>query len=106
MISNRTIELVRMQVNIKDVVSDYATLHPSGSSFKCCCPLHHEKTPSLHINPARNTWHCFGCGEGGDDFCSLTDEEAARAMARFAEPEQISQAEVEADMGFTIITLG
>ena len=48
----------------------------------------------------------FVCGEGGDDFCSLTDEEAARAMARFAEPEQISQAEVEADMGFTIITLG
>ena len=48
----------------------------------------------------------FVCGKGGDDFCSLTDEEAARAMARFAEPEQISQAEVEADMGFTIITLG
>jgi hypothetical protein len=48
----------------------------------------------------------FVCGEGGDDFCSLTDEEAARAMDRFAEPEQISQAEVEADMGFTIITLG
>ena len=48
----------------------------------------------------------FVCDEGGDDFCSLTDEEAARAMARFAEPEQISQAEVEADMGFTIITLG
>ena len=48
----------------------------------------------------------FVCGEGGDDFCSLTDEEAARAMARFAEPEQISQAEVEADMGFTIISIG
>lgn len=48
----------------------------------------------------------FVCGEGGDDFCSLTDEESARAMERFAEPEQISQAEVEADMGFTIITLG
>lgn len=48
----------------------------------------------------------FVCGEGGDDFCSLTDEEAARAMERFAEPEQISQAEVQADMGFTIISIG
>ena len=75
MISNRTIELVRMQVNIKDVVSDYATLHPSGSSFKCCCPLHHEKTPSLHINPARNTWHCFGCGEGGDAIAFIQKKE-------------------------------
>ena len=48
----------------------------------------------------------FVCGEGGDDFCSLTDEEAARTMERFAEPEQISQAEVQADMGFTIISIG
>ena len=44
----------------------------------------------------------FVCGESYEDFCSLTDEEAASAMKRFAEPEQISQAEVEADMGFTI----
>ena len=44
----------------------------------------------------------FVCGEAYEDFCSLTDEEAASAMIRFAEPEEISQAEVEADMGFTI----
>lgn len=75
MLSNRTIELVRMQVNIKDVVSDYATLHPSSSNFKCCCPLHHEKTPSLHINPARNTWHCFGYGEGGDAIAFILKKE-------------------------------
>ena len=50
MLSNRTIELVRLQVNIKDVVSDYATLQSSGRKFKCCCPLHNEKTPSFHID--------------------------------------------------------
>ena len=44
----------------------------------------------------------FVCGEGHEDFCSLTDEEAASAMKRFDEPEQISQQEVETDMGFTI----
>ena len=42
------------------------------------------------------------CGEAYEDFCSLTDEEAASAKIRFAEPEEISQAEVEAEMGFTI----
>ena len=44
----------------------------------------------------------FVCGEEGDDFSSLTDEEAARTMNRFAEPEEISQAEVRVDMGYTI----
>lgn len=44
----------------------------------------------------------FLCGESGDDFCSLTDEEVKQYMERFAEPEEISQAEVQADMGFVI----
>lgn len=44
----------------------------------------------------------FVCGESYEDFCSLTDEEATSAMERFAEPEEISQAEVVADLGFTI----
>jgi DNA primase len=33
---------------------------------KYLCPLHTEKTASLHIYKENNTWHCFGCGEGGD----------------------------------------
>ena len=48
----------------------------------------------------------FVCGDGGDEYRSLTDEEAAKYMELFAEPEQISQAEVKADMGFTIISIG
>ena len=44
----------------------------------------------------------FVCGESYEDFCSLTDEEATSAMERFAEPEEISQAEGVADLGFTI----
>ena len=75
MISNRTIELVHAQVNIHDVVADYAHLQASGSKFKCCCPLHHEKTPSFHINPVLNTWHCFGCGEGGDAIAFIQKKE-------------------------------
>lgn len=76
MLSNRTIELVRLQVNIKDVISDYATLQSSGRKFKCCCPLHNEKTPSFHIDPVRNTWHCFGaCGEGGDAISFIEKKE-------------------------------
>ena len=77
MLSNRTIEAVKLQVNIRDVVSDYATLIPSGSKYKCCCPFHHEKTPSFFVDPIRNTWHCFGaCGEGGDAIAFIQKKES------------------------------
>ena len=75
MLSNRTVELVRLQVNIRDVVSNYAKVQPSGSKFKCCCPLHNEKTPSFHIDPVRNTFHCFGCGESGDAIAFIQKKE-------------------------------
>lgn len=42
----------------------------------------------------------FIVGDGGEDFCSLTDEQAAHFMQRFAEPEDISQEDVQADTGF------
>ena len=59
-------------------------------------------TGNRHIGEIIMAGPFFVCGESYEDFCSLTDEEAASAMKRFAEPEQISQAEVEADMGYTI----
>lgn len=46
----------------------------------------------------------FVCGDGGDDFRSLTDEEAEKYMQKYAEPELITDSEVEADTGFTIIS--
>ena len=47
----------------------------------------------------------FVVGIAGDDFRSLTDEEVEKYMDRFAVPDQISQEEVEADMGFTFIPM-
>ena len=45
----------------------------------------------------------FVCGDGGENFRSLTADETDRYMARFAEPEEISREEVEADTGFLFI---
>lgn len=44
----------------------------------------------------------FMVGEDGEDFRSLTDAEISKYMEHFAEPEQISQEEVQADTGMTI----
>jgi len=62
------IEQVRSSSDIVNVVSSYVPLKPSGKSFKGLCPFHNEKTPSFHVNPDRQIFHCFGCNEGGDAF--------------------------------------
>lgn len=62
------IELVRTSTDIVGLVSQYVPLKPAGKSFKGLCPFHNEKTPSFHVNPERQIFHCFGCHEGGDAF--------------------------------------
>ena len=64
-IPDETIEQVLAATDIVDLVGSYLPLKRSGSNFKANCPFHNEKTPSFMVNPARQSYHCFGCGEGG-----------------------------------------
>ncbi|MCX7765894.1 MAG: DNA primase [Candidatus Sumerlaeia bacterium] len=57
---------IRASANIVDIIASYIPLKRSGSSYKSICPFHQEKTPSFFVNPARQIFHCFGCGAGGD----------------------------------------
>jgi DNA primase len=36
-----------------------------GKDVVLCCPFHVDKTPSCVITPAKNLFHCFGCGAAG-----------------------------------------
>ncbi len=47
----------------------------------------------------------FICGDNGEDFCSLSDEQCEKYVREFAQPHEIIQDEVEQDMGITIIGL-
>ncbi|MCP5534969.1 MAG: DNA primase [Akkermansiaceae bacterium] len=64
-IPEETIEQILAATDIVDLVGSYLPLKRSGSNFKANCPFHNEKTPSFMVNPARQSYHCFGCGEGG-----------------------------------------
>lgn len=58
---------VKSKLDIADIVGEYLQLKPAGSgSFKSNCPFHQEKTPSFYVNRPRQSWHCFGCNQGGD----------------------------------------
>ena len=74
-ITDDIIEQVRARCDIVDVVQARVPLKRSGSAWKACCPFHKEKTPSFHVNPARQIFHCFGCGAGGDVFRFIMDYE-------------------------------
>ena len=66
-IPESTIEEIKGRIDLADLISSYGVqVRRAGSSYKACCPFHHEKTPSFNIQPDRGFYHCFGCGESGD----------------------------------------
>ncbi|HEV8698679.1 MAG TPA: DNA primase [Candidatus Limnocylindrales bacterium] len=78
---------VKSKLSVVEVVGESVTLKKAGTTYKGLCPFHGEKTPSFIVTPARETWHCFGCGRGGDIFSfvmerdGLTFPEALRSLA-------------------------
>lgn len=63
-----TVQEIKSRLSIQDIVSPYVKLKRAGRSMVGLCPFHKEKTGSFHVSTERGSWHCFGCGEGGDGF--------------------------------------
>jgi CHC2 zinc finger len=60
--------VLKQQVDIVALVGDFTKLRRVGREFVGLCPLHGERHPSFYVNPAKQVFHCFGCGAGGDVF--------------------------------------
>jgi DNA primase len=65
-IKDTSVAEVKAAAAIVDVVSARTQLRKSGSGYMGRCPFHEERTPSFSVSPAKGTYHCFGCGVGGD----------------------------------------
>ena len=74
-INDDDIQQIRNRVNIVDTIGEQVQLKKSGRTWRGLCPFHHENTPSFHIDPAKQLYHCFGCGAGGDVFTFLMKSE-------------------------------
>ncbi|HPL88622.1 MAG TPA: CHC2 zinc finger domain-containing protein, partial [Deltaproteobacteria bacterium] len=67
------VEKIKGSIDIVPVISGYVNLKKRGRTYVGLCPFHTEKTPSFHVDSARQTYKCFGCGKGGDVFSFLME---------------------------------
>lgn len=87
MIDPKSIERLKAQTDIVDVVGHYLPLKKSGANFVCVCPFHDDKNPSMSVSPTRGIFHCFSCKAGGDaikfvmDYEKLSYPEAVEKIA-------------------------
>ena len=65
-ISKQSIENIKAQLNLVDVVTPYVQLKQSGRSWVGLSPFTQEKTPSFYVHPDKGFFKCFSTGEGGD----------------------------------------
>jgi DNA primase len=96
------IQQVRDASDIVAVVQQWVPLKKAGANYKGLCPFHNEKSPSFNVHPAKQIYHCFGCGEGGDVFGfvqKLTKVNFAEALKVLAERAGIPLPEDTRDAG-------
>ncbi|MDO5046761.1 DNA primase [Campylobacter sp.] len=87
MIDPKSIEKLKEQTDIIDIIGHYIPLKKSGANYVCVCPFHDDKNPSMSVSPSRGIFHCFSCKAGGDvikfvmDYEKLTYPEAIEKIA-------------------------
>ena len=90
MIPKDFIQQLLNRLDIVDVVERYLPLKKAGANYAACCPFHNEKSPSFTVSPAKQFYHCFGCGAHGTaisfvmEYGGLGFVEAVKELAQIA----------------------
>lgn len=98
-IPDHILDRIRHATDIAALVRESLPLKRAGSGYKGLCPFHREKTPSFHVNPEKQIFKCFGCGQGGDVFSFVMKTESVgffEAAAILAERAHIELPETAA----------
>jgi hypothetical protein len=64
---------LKAQTDLISIVRTFTNLRRAGQQFIGLCPIHRERHPSLYVHPAKQVFHCFGCGAGGDVFAFIME---------------------------------
>ena len=65
-IPSEFLQTLLARVDLVEVIGRYVPLRKGGANFIGLCPFHAEKTPSFTVSPAKQFYHCFGCGAHGN----------------------------------------
>ena len=60
------VKQVKEANDIVDVVGGYLSLRQAGPTYKGLCPFHEDHRPSFDVDPRRQRYRCWSCGEHGD----------------------------------------
>lgn len=60
------VDALLARVDLVALIDSYVPLKKSGAEYEACCPFHAEDTPSFKVSPAKQFYHCFGCGAHGN----------------------------------------
>ncbi|MGD9108755.1 MAG: CHC2 zinc finger domain-containing protein, partial [Gammaproteobacteria bacterium] len=97
------------RIDIVNIIEQYVKLKKAGADYESCCPFHQEKTPSFKVSPAKQIYHCFGCGVGGNAISFLMEydhqsfPEAIETLAKHAGVTIPTQVTTEQQQNHTAI---
>ena len=95
MIEPKSIQKLKDQIDIVDIISHYIPVRKMGANFKCVCPFHDDRNPSMSISQSKQIFHCFACKAGGDAIKFVMDYEKLNYVEAIEKIAQISNFSLE-----------
>jgi DNA primase len=72
-IPDQFIDELLARVDIVSIIEQRVPLKKAGRDWSARCPFHDERSPSFTVSPAKQFYHCFGCGKHGSAIKFLMD---------------------------------